>query len=260
MEGALDTTALARAEHAGLAVVLPIDRHLREDRGARPIPLVEMVAVSKVFESPGRSARPAVADVSLTVAPSSAVLVTGPSGSGKTTLLSLIGCMTRPTSGRLRIDGRDVSRLPEDRLAELRRQRIGFVFQGHHLIPGATVLENVVIPALPCADCRPGLRRRALDLLAGLGVADRAGERVERLSGGEQQRVAIARALINDPELVLADEPTAHLDRGTAARFLDLVERIRGEGRTVIVASHDPLLTDSGRFTQRLELRDGRPS
>ncbi len=156
--------------------------------------------------------------------------------------------MIRPTAGRVRVAGRETTRLPEDRLAALRRRQFGFVFQSHQLIRGASALDNVIVPALPRAEVNGNLRPLGRRLLARFGLAERAGERVERLSGGEQQRVAIARALVNDPAVVLADEPTAHLDRATGGAFLDLVSELQEQGRTVLVASHDPLLSESGCF------------
>jgi putative ABC transport system ATP-binding protein len=220
--------------------------------------VVELDGVSKVFPCRGRAGVVAISGMNLKVSHGSAVLFRGPSGSGKTTVLSLIGCMVRPTSGRIHLDGRDVTRLSEDGLAELRRRRIGFVFQKHHLIHGASALDNVMLPALPLPEVDGDLRDRAEALLARFGLDRRGRDHVERLSGGEQQRVAIARALINDPSVVIADEPTAHLDSAAAGGVLDLIDALRTEGRTVLVASHDPVLCDSGRFTASYRLRDGR--
>jgi len=216
---------------------------------------VDLDRVSKRFEGDGATA---LADVCLAVPERSTCLIEGPSGSGKTTLLALMGCMLRPTAGRIRIDGTEVTRLPEDHLAALRRRRIGFVFQSHHLIRGASAVDNVEVPAIPCPEVDGRLRDRSLALLARFGLADRADTRVERLSGGEQQRVAIARALMNRPSIVLADEPTAHLDADTAETFLDLVDELRAGGVTVVVASHDPVVCGAGSFAQVVRLRAGR--
>ncbi len=235
----------------------------RAEPAARPA-LIELMNVTKIFESgvhargvvgPGRAA---VAGLSLELAADSATLIEGPSGSGKTTLLSLIGCLVRPTAGRIQVAGREVSRLPEELLARMRQRRFGFVFQDHHLVRGLSAVDNVTLPALPLSGSGAGLRRRALGLLARFGLADRARERVERLSGGEQQRVAIARALINDPPIFIADEPTACLDPGTAGAVLELFAGLRDEGRTLVITSHDPLLRGSGFFDRRLEMRAGR--
>ncbi|MGD2116596.1 MAG: ABC transporter ATP-binding protein [Acidobacteriota bacterium] len=223
----------------------------------RPV-LIELSEVAKVFSSDTVRERPAVSCPALTIPDRSATLVEGPSGSGKTTLLGLIGCLIRPTAGRIRIGGRDVTRLTEDRLSELRRRCFGFVFQSHHLIRGASALQNVMLPALPCPEVDGDLRPRATALLDRFALEDRATIPVERLSGGEQQRVAIARALINDPPVLLADEPTAHLDSGTARSFLGVVSDLLEGGKTVIVASHDPVLCDSGIFSRIVRIRDGR--
>ncbi len=221
------------------------------------ITLKDVTRVYRSGRSPGVSA---VAGLNATIADATATLVKGPSGSGKTTLLSLIGCMTRPTAGRITVAGCDVTRLPEERLAEVRRRLIGFVFQNHNLIRKASALENVMIPAVPCPEVTANPRRAARDLLARFGLADRADERVELLSGGERQRVAIARALINDPPIVIADEPTAHLDSMAAYALLGLVSELLAAGKTVVIASHDPVLCQSPLFSQVLELDGGRVS
>ena len=256
-----DGCGFATSSTAALRLVPPVSdlsgAGRRAATAARPA-MIELENVTKVFEAGGRSGRTAVAGLSLEIAADSAALIEGPSGSGKTTLLSLIGCMVRPTAGRIRVADREVSRLPEELLAGMRRRQFGFVFQSHHLLRGVSALDNVMLPALPRASAGAGLRQRARDLLARFGLADRAGERVERLSGGERQRVAIARALVNDPPVLIADEPTAHLDPATAGGFLDLLAGPREESRTVIVTSHDPVLRESGCFDRRLELRGGR--
>ena len=224
---------------------------------ARPT-LVELRRVCRLFDDGDRAAVAALSDVSLRLPTGSATLLRGPSGSGKTTLLTLVGCLARPTSGRVVVAGRDVTRLPEDDLALLRRSIIGFVFQASHLVRGASALANVMLPGVPCRETNGNLRRDARALLERFGLADRSAQRVERLSGGEQQRVAIARALVNDPSLLLADEPTAHLSEIGTRRLLGFLGELRDEGKTILVASHDPLLLDRGLFTDVLELRGGR--
>jgi len=199
----------------------------------------------------------AVAAVDLQLSLGRSYLFRGASGSGKTTLLSLLGCMVRPTEGRIRVAGREVTRLPEDDLAELRRRIFGFVFQRHHLIHRLSALKNVMVPALPRTEFN-GIERRAMGLLVRFGLGERAHTAVERLSGGEQQRVAIARALVNEPLVIIADEPTAHLDSRAAGDFLDLVVDLRECGKLVAVASHDPVICDSGRFDHVFEISSGR--
>ncbi len=185
-------------------------------------------------------------------------LFMGPSGSGKTTLLALVGCMLRPTSGRIFIDDEEVTSLTQRFASEMRRRMFGFVFQDFNLVARLSVLENVMVPAYPTGVSLRKLSRRALDLLDRLGMKAKASARVESLSGGEKQRVAMARALVNDPQVVIADEPTAHLDAETAARFIDLVADLRASGRTVLVASHDPLVCQSGLPDRVIALLNGQ--
>jgi putative ABC transport system ATP-binding protein len=227
------------------------------DPESRPT-VIELEGVSKAFRNGGRSSVAAVADVNLTIGRPSLTLVTGPSGSGKTTLLAVIGCLLRPTTGRVTVSGRDVTRLSEDLLAEVRRRSLGFVFQGNHLIRRATALENVMVPGLPCPEFNGDLRLRARALLSRLGLEAKAHRRVQSLSGGEQQRVAIARALVNDPEVLIADEPTAHLDSSSASAFIHLAFELLARGKSVIVASHDPAICGIESYTRVFELRDGR--
>lgn len=184
-------------------------------------------------------------------------VIRGPSGSGKTTLLTVIGCMARPTSGRVRINGVDVSGLSERFLAEIRRQYFGFIFQNHNLIRGLSTLENTMLPAYPTNRHPKEVREKAESLLAKLGVGKKFAVKVEKISGGERQRVAIARALINDPKILIADEPTAHLNTELAMQFMDIVARLNREGKSILIATHDPLLFDSENVHQLVRLRDG---
>ena len=232
------------------------------DVGSSPVPapgtvLITTDGVGKIF-SPRRDTEvTAVSGVTLRLALGRAYLLRGASGSGKTTLLSLIGCMVRPTEGRIRVAGREVTRLPEDDLAGLRRRIFGFVFQSHHLIRRLSALKNVMLPGVPRSDA-DGFENRARTLLAKFGLENRIHTAVRRLSGGEQQRVAIARALVNDPLVVVADEPTAHLDSRATFDFLDLTAELRDRGKLVIIASHDPQLCDADGFDGIFEIRDGR--
>jgi putative ABC transport system ATP-binding protein len=181
----------------------------------------------------------------------------GPSGSGKTTLLSLIGGMSRPTTGRIWIGEDEISTLPEKFLCRMRRRRFGFMFQNFQLIRGLSLLENIRIPMLPLERNDAGDHDRARALLDELGLTDRCGEPIENLSGGEQQRVSLARALINDPDILIADEPTAHLDTDLSRKLLAIMERICLQGRTILMASHDPLVVHSKLVDRVVELRDG---
>jgi putative ABC transport system ATP-binding protein len=166
--------------------------------------------------------------------------------------------MARPTSGRIWVGEREITSLPERFLTDVRRRTFGFVFQQIHLLRGLTTLENVMLPAYPLGEPRPALVRRAQALLDQLGLASRAESMADRLSGGEAQRVAIARALINNPAVVIADEPTAHLDTARSLEFMDIVAALRASGKTVIIASHDPLVFESRVVDRTVRMRDGR--
>jgi putative ABC transport system ATP-binding protein len=181
----------------------------------------------------------------------------GPSGSGKTTLLSLMGCMTRPTSGSITVEGKDISHLPERFLTDIRRKTFGFIFQQFHLIKGMNVLQNVMMPLYPTDRRLADLEARAEEILRGLGMLKRRDFPVQDLSGGEQQRTAIARALMNDPDMILADEPTAHLDTVLSNEFMGIMKDCQARGKTVIIASHDPIVYDRDYIDLIVEMRDG---
>ena len=220
--------------------------------------MIELRDVRKVFHEGRPDEHVAVAGVTLAIEAGRVTVLRGPSGSGKTTLLTLIGCMARPSCGRIWVEGREVTSLPERFLTEVRRRTFGFVFQQFHLLRGLSTLENVIVPAYPLGERRSVLVRRARDLLDRLGIGARAGARADWLSGGEAQRVAIARALINDPAVVIADEPTAHLDSRLSLELMEIVADLRGRGKTVVLASHDPLVYRSPAVERVVPLRDGR--
>lgn len=220
--------------------------------------MIELCAVSKTFNEGQPNALRALDGVDLVIEPGRVTALRGPSGSGKTTLLTLIGCLARPSSGRVRLDGEDISGLPERFLTDIRRRRFGFVFQRFNLIHGLSALENVILPAFPTGRPRRELVGRAQALFARLQLEQRATTAVELLSGGEQQRVAIARALINDPSVIIADEPTANLDSALAHDFLDILAGLSAEGRTVLLTSHDPLVVESPVVHRVVGMRDGR--
>ncbi len=219
--------------------------------------MIALRDVRKVFNQGRRNELWAVRGVTLDLEPNRLTVLKGPSGSGKTTLLSLIGVLSRPTAGRIWLDGRLLSNLPERFMTEVRRRTFGFVFQRFNLIRGLTVLENVMLPAYPLAPDYGDLQHRALTLLAQFGLERKAGERVEWLSGGEAQRTAICRALINEPRILIADEPTANLDSALSRELLGLLSDLRDLGKTVLVASHDPLVFDDARVSRVVEMRDG---
>ena len=220
--------------------------------------MIELRHVSKIFHKGNSNEFKAVDDISLSIDSNMVTVLKGPSRSGKTTLLSIIGAMTKPTTGRVEIFGREITSLPERFLTEIRRKTFGFIFQQYNLIKGITALENVMIPAYPCGVRQALLKRRALELLDLFNVSEKAAARVEWLSGGEAQRVTIARALINNPSIIIADEPTAHLDTKLSKEFIEIMARLNREGRTVLIASHDPLVFESTEVNRVIELRDGK--
>ena len=201
----------------------------------------------------------ALGGVDFTVGEGEFLAIVGPSGSGKSTILNLIGGLDRATAGHVLVQGRDLGRLDEDELTEYRRDRVGFVWQGtaRNLVPYLTVVENVRLPSTASGTTMPAQRHTALELLEVVGLAHRAKHRPGQLSGGEQQRVAVAVALANVPKILLADEPTAELDSGSAARVLDAFRSVNEEfGVTIVMATHD--LAAAGRAGRRLRLRDGQ--
>jgi len=222
-------------------------------------PLLELVGVDKEYPgaTDGEPVR-VLRQINLALAAGESVAVVGPSGCGKSTLLNLMGALDRPTRGRVALEGADLAGLNEARLAEVRNRKVGFVFQAHHLLPQCTVLENVLVPTLIGKD--PAVRQSAPDrarrLLEKVGLGHRAGHRPGQLSGGERQRAATVRALINQPSLLLADEPTGALDRASAESLGDLLVQLnRDEGVALVVVTH---ALDLARRMQRvLELRDG---
>ena len=220
--------------------------------------MIELDDIHKAFNQGQPNEYWALSGISLTVATRQVTALSGPSGSGKTTLLTLLGCLARPTRGRVRLRDEDVSGLPERFLTEIRRRTFGFVFQQFNLVRGLSALDNVMLPAYPLGLPYGQLREKAENQLAGLDLGHRRDARVEWLSGGEQQRVAIARALINDPEVIIADEPTANLDTALSRQFLDILSRLIDEGRTVLLTSHDPLVVESSVVDRVVRLRDGR--
>jgi putative ABC transport system ATP-binding protein len=226
--------------------------------------MLTLSAVTKTYNDGADNAFTAVRAVDLTLDDRGVTVLRGPSGSGKSTLLSMIGGLSRPTSGRIRLRDprtgteRDISALPERFLTHMRRETFGFVFQGFNLIHGLSALENVMLPAYPLGLPRREIIRRAEAWLDRLSMGHRTRAPVERLSGGETQRVAIARAMVNDPPVLIADEPTANLDSALAARFLEIIADFRSEGRLVLMTSHDPLVWERGPVDRVVTLRDGR--
>ena len=220
--------------------------------------MIEFNDVSKTFNQNQPNECRALRGISLRLECGGITVFKGPSGSGKTTLLTLVGCLARPTAGRIALDGRLLSNLPERFLTEVRRHTFGFVFQQFNLIRGLTVLENVMLPAYPLGRPHRELVDAAHALLDRFGLAAKATSKVEWLSGGEAQRTALARALINDPAVLIADEPTANLDSVLSQEVLALLGELAMQGRTVLISSHDPLVFEAAQVNRIIEVHDGQ--
>lgn len=219
--------------------------------------MIELSNIRKAFNQGRPNEYWALNGIDLTVEAGKVTAFRGPSGSGKTTLLTLVGCLARPTSGRVRFKGEDISGLPERFLTEIRRQSFGFIFQQFNLIKGLSALENVILPGFPTGRRRAELVAAGTALFEQLKLGHRLHAKVEWLSGGEQQRVAIARALINDPEVIIADEPTANLDTALSREFMAILEGFTAAGKTVLLTSHDPLVVESPAVHRVIGMRDG---
>ena len=213
--------------------------------------------VSKVYNPGMADEIKAVTDVTIQINKAEVTVLKGPSGSGKTTLLSLIGGMSRPTQGNIYINDKDVAKLPERFLAQIRRKTFGFIFQQFNLIKDISVIENVMLPLFPLDIGVREIKARAESILEDLNILNKKNMKVKRLSGGEQQRVAIVRALINQPEIILADEPTAHLDTKLSQELLDILKKMNAQGKVIIIGTHDPLVYESTLVNRIIEMRDG---
>ncbi len=213
--------------------------------------------LSKIYRKPGTQVEvAALRDVSIDFEQGQYTAIMGASGSGKSTLMNILGCLDQPTSGRYVLGGLDISQLPDDNLSEIRSQRIGFVFQNFNLIQQLTVLENLEVPMFYLGLSPAQRRKRAMELADKVGLADRADHRPMQLSGGQQQRVCIARALMNDPLILLADEPTGALDSKTGQQILALFDEIVQSGRTILLVTHDPSVAQ--RCHRVIRLHDGQ--
>ncbi|AEB07196.1 ABC transporter related protein [Coriobacterium glomerans PW2] len=219
-------------------------------------PAIELRAIHRIFETEAGFAH-VLHNISLTVDTGEFIAITGPSGSGKSTLMNILGCLDTPTSGTYLLEGLDVAKLNDDELAEVRGGRIGFVFQSFNLLPRMSVIDNVMLP-LSYTDCRRADReRRAIHALRAVELpVDHCDHRTNQLSGGQMQRVAIARALVRDPAIILADEPTGNLDSSTGAAVLATFHRLRAQGKTIVLITHDERIAAVADRT--IEIRDGR--
>lgn len=219
---------------------------------------IQLESVSKIYNQGQVVEVVALNRVSLTVAAGEMVCVQGPSGSGKSTLLSIVGCIFSPTSGRATIGGKKISRLPDHFLTRYRRELIGFVFQNYNMIDHLSVLENICLPLLPLGVSPEKRENKADRLLERFNISHRKNFPVNQLSGGELQRVAIARALINDPPIIVADEPTAHLDGKLSLEVVDMLAALQREGRTLLITSHDPIVSEHPAMARVISVRDGQ--
>ena len=217
--------------------------------------MIELGGLSRTFYVGGRPVH-ALQELDLSVPDGDYMSIMGPSGSGKSTLLNLLGCLDRPTSGSYRLDDREVGQLDESELTQVRRHKIGFVFQSFHLVPRLTAAGNVELPMTFAGVERAERREKVSRALESVGLGERVGHRPEQLSGGEQQRVAIARAIGMDPAILLADEPTGNLDSRSGQEVIELLEGMNARGLTVIMVTHNPEIARRARH--RIRLADGR--
>ena len=225
------------------------------DNAAIVAPVIEFEEIHKVYET-GKLEVHALRDVDLRIDSGEFVSIMGPSGSGKTTLMEILGCLSRPTSGRYRLNGRSVEEIDPNALARLRGEEIGFIFQSFNLLPRLTLLENVELPLAYRGVGRRERRGRAREALDRVGLGHRWRHLPNEISGGEGQRVAVARAFVNDPSLMLADEPTGNLDTKTGDEILALLKAAHAAGSTVVVVTHDPRIGEQA--PRQLEIRDGQ--
>lgn len=221
-----------------------------------PEPIIKLENVWKIYQL-GKMELPILKGIDLDISRGAFVVILGPSGSGKSTMLNMVGCLDLPTRGKVFLDGQDISKMSEDELAQVRGKKIGFVFQQFNLLQNLSALENVMIPMIFQGKSEKERIKRAKFLLASLGLEDRMNHKPMELSGGEQQRIAIVRALSNDPEIVVADEPTGNLDSTTGKKIMDiLIDLHKNEKKTIIVVTHDPTIANYS--SQVVHIKDGQ--
>lgn len=217
-------------------------------------PVIKIHDLTKTYIM-GQTKVHALRGIELLINTNEYVALMGPSGSGKSTLMNLLGCLDTPTAGNYLLDGKDVSKMDDTELANIRNEKIGFVFQTFNLLPRQTTLENVALPLVYAGVSRKEREARAHEVLTSVGLGDRTHHRPNELSGGQRQRVAIARALVNNPKIILADEPTGNLDTKTSIEIMEIFEKIQNDGNTVIVVTHEPDIAEHAHRIVRL--RDG---
>jgi putative ABC transport system ATP-binding protein len=220
--------------------------------------LIELESVTKIYNQGQVNEVVALDNISLNIDDNSMVCLRGASGCGKSTLLSVVGCVFQPTKGRVTIAGKQLSRLPDRFLTLHRRRFIGFIFQNFNILTSLTVRENIVLPLVPLGISPARMRERSDELMKQFGISHRQNFPAGQVSGGELQRVAIARALVNDPPLILADEPTAHLDSRLSVEFMRFMADLKKKGKTIIITSHDPMVAEHPAIDQVIDMKDGR--
>ena len=206
--------------------------------------MIELKNITKTYNSYQPDEHQVLKDISFSVKKNGFTILRGPSGSGKSTVLSIVGGLIKPTSGEVFVDGKSIAKLPDKFAALIRQEKIGFIFQKFNLIPDLNTFDNITIPLIPTHLSKTEIEERAKKVLDDLSILDKKNVIVKKLSGGEQQRVAIARALINQPKIILADEPTANLDKKLSLTFIQIIKDLKEKGKTILLASHDPLFND----------------
>ncbi|MBR4820841.1 ABC transporter ATP-binding protein [bacterium] len=220
-----------------------------------PKTVVELIDICKTYDT-GAAAFEALHKINLVIEEGEFLAIIGPSGSGKSTLMHILGCLDTPTSGRMLLEGKDISRMSANELSAVRNKRIGFVFQTFNLLPRFNILQNVELPMVYGGVSPFERKRRAMDILKMVGLDDRWNHLPQELSGGQRQRAAIARALIMNPAMVFADEPTGNLDTKTGAQIMELFKELNKAGHTIILVTHDKDI--ASQTTRQIEIRDGR--
>ena len=220
--------------------------------------LIQLEETTKIYNQGKPNEVTALYDVSIAIEPQTMVCLQGASGSGKSTLLSIIGCVLPPTSGRASIAGKQLSRMPDRFLTIHRRETIGFIFQQFNILPRLSVLDNITLPLMPLGVSPREQKIRARKLMEQLSISHRENFPAGQISGGELQRVAIARALINNQPIILADEPTAHLDSSLSMEFMKIMADLKTAGKTIVIASHDPLVSEHPAIDRIIHIKDGR--
>lgn len=218
--------------------------------------IIDIRGIRKTYVLSEENIVHALQGVDLQIAEGSYVAIMGPSGSGKSTMLNILGCLDRPSEGQYFLGGDDVAQMEDDILSNVRGKRIGFIFQSYNLIPQLTVIENIQVPLIYQSYDLKEYMGRAIELARMVGLEERLDHRPNQLSGGQQQRVAIARSLINDPLMILADEPTGNLDSKTGLEVLDLIDKLNADGKTIILVTHDPKVGD--RAQRVIHMKDGK--